>query len=146
MLFLGSRILHPWCLPAVSKPPWQAQKFTGIALGRVRQLAWVGGPHHGHPLPSSVSPDRAGMSHLGSPTQMGFPSPPPFISLDTFNILTSVVNTKWQGRNRVMVMPVPNPHFLWLPLNFCRDWSLAVPSLIPVSLSSTTVTSLSDRT
>lgn len=39
------------------------------------------------------------MSRLCSPTQMGFPSPPSFISLDTFNILTSVVNTKWQGRN-----------------------------------------------
>lgn len=73
----------------------------------------------------------------GVPTISSFPIPG--------HLQTSALNTKQQGRNRETVMSIPSLRLLRSLLDFRWDWSSAMPWLISVSLSTATITSLSDK-
>lgn len=101
----------------------------------------VGAPTHGHPSPSCVSPERAGL----------------------WGSVTCVLQPEWGFHHLLLSHP-------WTPSDQCcqhkvvrknqrnghsqsspsqiAPWVLQglIPSLFPVSLSSTTVTSIGDRT
>ena len=95
---------------------------------------WAVGPQieQDHGAESSVFSSPGGVSTISSLHIHG-------------HLQTGALNTKWQGRSREIVMPIPNLHLPRSLLDFCWDWSSAVPWLISVSLSTATVTSLSDK-
>lgn len=142
-VFLEIRTLHAWCLPTVSKTVKNSELHRNCQVGEARAVG-VGGWLPPVGIPYQVACPLIEWEHRteSSPTQVGFPPSPLFISLDTFRQVLPTQSGKKEAEKWSCLFPV-----LTLSnhsLNSAGTDPLPYSTVL-VSFSWATVTSLSDK-